>query len=240
VRRQTDQFTSGEHHDCHELLIFLIDSFDQSVAKLNQKYGESTFPKFSPLFECKRQVSFEGSSCHHKETRREADSSFYLALEERSDDDFQTCIDKLCNPEVLNGAERWRCEQCNEDVDAIRSVAYDELPPICAIQLQRFKYVQRWESVVKVCAYIEIPMTVTLRRADEGLEYELKTIVVHIGKGIEKGHYVALLRMNERWILADDDRLSLMSGTGFRTYTGGRKSTAHDRPVPYVLFYERE
>jgi ubiquitin C-terminal hydrolase len=240
VRRETDQFTSGEHHDCHELLIFLIDSFDRSIATLNKKYGMATFQKFSPLFECKRTVYFEGNSCQHSDECTEADSSFYLALEEPSKDDFQTRIDKLSTPEILNGEERWRCEKCQEDVDATRSVIYNELPPICVVQLQRFKYIQKSQIVSKVRTPITIPTAMTLRKGEETLEYDLKTIVVHLGTGIEEGHYVALLRMYERWILADDNKLSLMSDAKFRIYTGSRKSSKCENPVPYVLFYERE
>jgi ubiquitin C-terminal hydrolase len=238
LRQETGHFQPSQHHDCYEFFIFLIESFSRTIAELNGTCG-SKFPSFAPLFEGKRSMSFSCNTCGYHATSGESFSSFYLALEQ-SDDDFQTRIDKLTRPQVLGGTELWRCDECQAGREATVTADYERLPPICLVQLQRFRSSPSSRGAVKVLSYLEIPKNLALRQGADVIDYQLRTMVVHLGRGIEKGHYVALLRFDDVWILADDSKLSRLSQEGFRHYTGLTKQRQLNDPVPYVLFYERE
>jgi ubiquitin carboxyl-terminal hydrolase 12/46 len=37
-------------------------------------------------------------------------------------------------------------------------------------------------------------------------EYTLSSIVVHIGSGVNQGHYISLVKMGKEWVLFDDEK----------------------------------
>jgi ubiquitin C-terminal hydrolase len=239
VRKETDQFRSGEHSDCHEFFVFLIDSFGRTLKAMNERYGNDTFPLFDPLFEGKKSVTFECRACEFRQTISDSFCFLYLGLQGESTDDFQTRLDKLGGPEPLKGADRWRCDRCTVDRDATMSVVYEKLPPVCVIQLQRFRYNRTSRNVLKISYFLEIPAVVNLREGAESVPYELKTIIVHLGQGINKGHYVALIRVCNRWILANDTKLHPVDEAEFQAYIGKRTMKGVVSPAAYLLFFER-
>jgi ubiquitin C-terminal hydrolase len=148
-------------------------------------------------------------------------------------------LEALVRPEVLAGDDKWRCDQCQADREATMCTQFEKLPPVFVVQLQRFAYRRRSQRVEKVNAYIEIPNDVAIPEHGEIFRYELKSIVVHMGSGLNKGHYIALLRVCGLWIKANDSKLHVIQEETVRNYIGRNPPEELHHPVPYLLFYER-
>jgi uncharacterized UBP type Zn finger protein len=73
----------------------------------------------------------------------------------------------------------------------------------------------------------------------KAVSYELKTIIVHRGRGIQNGHYLALIRVCGVWILADDDALGPIDQQRMQSMIGSTPNAKEGFCVPYILFYDR-
>lgn len=64
--------------------------------------------------------------------------------------------------------------------------------------------------------------------------YRLWAIVVHIGQGLHHGHYVAIIKSGDKWLLFDDDTVSTVEESDIQRYYGDTPGMGSG----YVLFYE--
>ena len=48
----------------------------------------------------------------------------------------------------------------------------------------------------------------------DGSQYELRSIVLHVGKSIQSGHYISLCKVGDDWLTFDDDTVSTDIPTG--------------------------
>ena len=55
---------------------------------------------------------------------------------------------------------------------------------------------------LKSSAHVLAPLSVKL--SDQNQRIKLRAILIHVGKQIQFGHYVALIRLRHRWVLYDD------------------------------------
>ena len=54
----------------------------------------------------------------------------------------QSCIKSFAKPELLSGANQWKCDQCDGLQDAKRSIILEKSPDILFVHFKRFKFVQ--------------------------------------------------------------------------------------------------
>lgn len=40
------------------------------------------------------------------------------------------------------------------------------------------------------------------------MDYRLKAVIIHLGKSVHSGHYVAYVRSGEGWVLFNDERVT--------------------------------
>lgn len=64
--------------------------------------------------------------------------------------------------------------------------------------------------------------------------YRLWAIVIHIGQGLHHGHYVAIIKSGDKWLLFDDDTVSQVDELEIQKYYGD----THSSGSGYVLFYQ--
>jgi len=64
--------------------------------------------------------------------------------------------------------------------------------------------------------------------------YELYAIIVHLGPGIQFGHYTCVIKHKERWFLFDDENITLVDERFLSTIFGNSNSST----VAYMLFYQ--
>lgn len=241
MKKETENFPVGIQQDSHEFFVYLLDSFDKTITTFNEE-NDTNFKRPSTLFEGKRTYKYQCDTCNFTQTRDDAFVSFYIGLQNITESIcIQNRINQVFEPELLAGDDKWMCDQCKEPREASLQISFSKLPPIFVIQLQRFAYDRKAQRVQKILKYIEIPFHIALRK-DKGHKkhkYFLKTVIMHIGKGLEKGHYFALIKYHKIWVMANDNILSLLTKREVKYYLGPC-SDNRNCYVPYLLFYEKK
>eukprot|EP00003_Mantamonas_plastica_P012261 TRINITY_DN221_c0_g1_i8.p1 TRINITY_DN221_c0_g1~~TRINITY_DN221_c0_g1_i8.p1 ORF type:complete len:536 (+),score=119.67 TRINITY_DN221_c0_g1_i8:1268-2875(+) len=143
------------------------------------------------------------------------------------------CIYNFCQPEVLTGSERYKCEHCDKFTDSEKSYEVWKLPEVLCIHLKRFRY-DYFGS--KVSTEVHFPLTnldMDMHLAAEADQqesiYNLVGLVNHSG-GLSGGHYIAYARnyKTESWYEFDDSYVTKMDD----------EKSVQDVEA-YVLFFER-
>ncbi len=105
------------------------------------------------------------------------------------------------------------------------------LPPILTLVLQRIDAYERKNMV---------PIDVQKHLSIQGKTYELKSIVLHRGNHLEKGHFVALVNNDNDWFLCNDKTIK-QCRAGQDVLLQARKLIKGGNTLtPYILFYELE
>lgn len=114
------------------------------------------------------------------------------------------------------------------------------LPKILALHLKRFKYTEDLQRLQKLFHKVVYPYHLRLFNTTDDAEdpdrlYELYAVVVHIGGGPYHGHYVAIIKTEDRgWLLFDDEMVEPVDKSYVRNFFGDRPGLA----CAYVLFYQ--
>ncbi|CAN0404738.1 unnamed protein product, partial [Ectocarpus sp. 13 AM-2016] len=112
--------------------------------------------------------------------------------------------------------------------EAEKKIRLKRLPRVLTLHLKRFKYVESLENFSKLSHRVVFPlelrtpnMTDAAGEADaDGRLYRqasllffflLFAVVVHIGRGPNHGHYVAVVKSGGRWLLFDDEIVELVN-----------------------------
>jgi ubiquitin carboxyl-terminal hydrolase 9/13 len=114
------------------------------------------------------------------------------------------------------------------------------LPKVLALHLKRFKYTEDLQRLQKLFHKVVYPYHLRLFNTTDDAEdpdrlYELYAVVVHIGGGPYHGHYVAVVKTQDRgWLLFDDEMVEPVDKNFVRNFFGDRAGLA----TAYVLFYQ--
>ena len=114
------------------------------------------------------------------------------------------------------------------------------LPRILALHLKRFKYTEDLARLQKLFHRVVYPYHLRLFNTTDDAEdpdrlYELYAVVVHIGGGPYHGHYVSIVKTQDRgWLLFDDEMVEPVDKNYVRNFFGDRPGLA----CAYVLFYQ--
>lgn len=112
-------------------------------------------------------------------------------------------------------------------------------PNVLALHLKRFKYQEDVGRLQKLGHRVVFPFSLRLFNTSTDSSqpdrlYRLRAIVVHIGQALHHGHYVALIRSGDSWLLFDDDSVSQLEESEIQKYYGDTPGHGSG----YVLFYE--
>ncbi|KAH0789144.1 cysteine proteinase [Histomonas meleagridis] len=239
VRRETSRFKIGTQYDAQEFFIYLVDSFDSTIDKINKNNpDQDPIPRFSQIFEIQKSQIFQCSKCKYKQQVDDSFTTFYVSFEEKVyNKSLSDLIKDSFKKEVLNGKDKWNCTQCKKDRDATIYSKFKVIPDNFVVQIQRFFYDRNAKTFAKAFNYIQIPLSLVLG----DYNYKLRSIVVHIGRNLQLGHYITVNRLYESrlWILANDSKLFVSNITEIKNLIGSSSVSSKRKPVPYLLFYER-
>jgi ubiquitin carboxyl-terminal hydrolase 12/46 len=224
-------FRMGTQHDSHELFMLLLSSFDETINSLNSSFSLD-LPAFSSLFSCHSATTCECLMCGAVVRMHEDFTNFYLSIEAR-----QSLVARLRSaqsPEYLHGAGKRFCRRCRIDQEMKIQCQYLTLPDVAVFQLQRFELDYRTGRTRKVHQGVPFPSMLAINHSN----YELRSIVVHIGSELTSGHFVAILRIQERWILVNDSRISLLKNDQVEGFFSVGEDKDMCSTTAYLLFYE--
>ncbi|XP_016141260.1 ubiquitin carboxyl-terminal hydrolase 8-like [Sinocyclocheilus grahami] len=248
-----NRFSSYEHQDSQELLLFLMDGLHEDLNKADKRRGykeedidhlddvsaaELAWSKHRLLNESIIVALFQGQfkstvqcmSCQHKS--RTFETFMYLTLEMTSSSkcSLQDCLKLFSKEERLTDSNRFYCRHCKTHRDAIKKMQIWKVPPILLVHLKRFKYDGRWRE--KLQTLVDFPLdNLDLSQYVIGpkpnlKKYNLYAVSNHYG-GLDGGHYTAYCKnpLKQRWFKFDDHEVSDISASSVRT------------AAAYIFFY---
>jgi ubiquitin carboxyl-terminal hydrolase 14 len=126
------------------------------------------------------------------------------------------------------------------------------LPKYLTIQLMRFFYKRDEEALAKITRAVEHPAKLDAlkwvgqelksellaKRSDGKVNagyYGLKGIITHRGRCCHSGHYVAHVKVDEMWIMYDDEKVTEVGDEDIAFLAGDRA----DWHCSYILIYEQ-
>lgn len=151
-----------------------------------------------------------------------------------------SCLRKFSEEEMLCERNKFHCDNCGGLQEAEKRMKIKRLPRILALHLKRFKYTEDLQRLQKLFHRVVYPYHLRLFNTTDDAEdpdrlYELYAVVVHIGGGPYHGHYIAIIKTEDRgWLLFDDEMVEPVDKNYVRNFFGDRPGLA----CAYVLFYQ--
>lgn len=150
------------------------------------------------------------------------------------------CLRKFSEEEMLCERNKFHCDKCSGLQEAEKRMKIKRLPRILALHLKRFKYTEDFNRLHKLFHRVVYPFHLRLFNTTDDAEdpdrlYELYAVVIHIGGGPYHGHYVSIIKTQDRgWLLFDDEMVEPVDKSFVCNFFGGEGNLA----CAYVLFYQ--
>lgn len=141
----------------------------------------------------------------------------------------ENSIKDFFTPEVLKSG--YICELCKQSTNAIKISTISRSPETLSIHLKRFRFNGQQSQKVKAnVTYPEyLDLTEFTTSMNEPTMYKLTSVIVHQGRSVSSGHYIAHCRqIDGTWSTYDDEYVNKI-----------RPTVALSDPGAYVLIYER-
>lgn len=151
-----------------------------------------------------------------------------------------SCLRKFSEEEMLCERNKFHCDGCGGLQEAEKRMKVKRLPKILALHLKRFKYMEELNRMHKLFHRVMYPFHLRLFNTTDDAQdpdrlYELYAVVVHIGGGPYHGHYVSVIKTQDRgWLLFDDESVEPVDKEYVRNFFGDGNKLA----CAYVLFYQ--
>ncbi|RAH87031.1 putative ubiquitin carboxyl-terminal hydrolase creB [Aspergillus japonicus CBS 114.51] len=261
LRRDHEMFRTAMHQDAHEFLILLLNEVVANVEAEAMKQPERSLPPAESMESSQHSLSsgsktpnttrwvhelFEGTltsetqclTCENVSQRDEIFLDLSVDLEQHSS--VTSCLRKFSAEEMLCERNKFHCDNCGGLQEAEKRMKIKRLPRILALHLKRFKYTEDLQKLQKLFHRVVYPYHLRLFNTTDDAEdpdrlYELYAVVVHIGGGPYHGHYVAIIKTQDRgWLLFDDEMVEPVDKNYVRNFFGDKPGLA----CAYVLFYQ--
>ncbi|KAE8148289.1 putative ubiquitin carboxyl-terminal hydrolase creB [Aspergillus avenaceus] len=263
LRREHEMFRTAMHQDAHEFLNLLLNevvaNVEAEASKLpptekalpSTEHADSSDLSGSTgsktpnttrwvheLFEGTLTSETQCLTCEKVSQRDEIFLDLSVDLEQHSS--VTSCLRKFSAEEMLCERNKFHCDNCGGLQEAEKRMKIKRLPRILALHLKRFKYTEDLQRLQKLFHRVVYPYHLRLFNTTDDAEdpdrlYELYAVVVHIGGGPYHGHYVAIIKTQDRgWLLFDDEMVEPVDKNYVRNFFGDRPGLA----CAYVLFYQ--
>ena len=240
-----------EQQDAFEFLQLILD---QMPAECNHYFKGSIKNIVKSV---KEEDNFESAN----------DEDFYtIPLEVKNYKDVESSFQVFLQSETF---EDYNAESLGRKIDIQKFARIGKAPPILVLQLKRFEYDLQTLNRVKINDRYEFPQEINIsnlmyhqssEQTDEQLskyDYVLKGVVLHSGTA-QGGHYNSLVKINNDWVLFDDQDVSILPPDKFEFETFGGRTTStvtnsntslntdlsfddyDSYPSAYLLVYQQE
>ena len=212
--------------------------FEQALASAMPKAVPSNTGWVHELFEGTLTSETKCLTCENVSQRDEAFLDLSVDLDEHSS--VTACLRKFSEEEMLCERNKFHCDRCGGLQEAEKRMKIKRLPKILALHLKRFKYTEDLQRLQKLFHRVVYPYHLRLFNTTDDAEdpdrlYELYAVVVHIGGGPYHGHYISIVKTEDRgWLLFDDEMVEPVDKSYVQNFFGDRPGLA----CAYVLFYQ--
>ncbi|OHT03993.1 Clan CA, family C19, ubiquitin hydrolase-like cysteine peptidase [Tritrichomonas foetus] len=225
----SETFKKPIQQDAHEYLLAILDVFEKEcinseIQNQNSNQSQNSNDK-NDVSKSDTMIDhfFAGDltievQCHNCSSVIPRKTKFHdLTVPIREYSDLQAAIDSITSSSeiVISG----KCENCKEEGDMTKTNKFTKFPLVLIITLLRFD-----NTCKKIEDFFKFPKKLIVGNH----KYELYSMILHDGRLINHGHFVAfVMDENKVWYKADD-------GTIYKI-----KDEAVMSSCPYVLFYKR-
>lgn len=124
------------------------------------------------------------------------------------------------------------CDKCKKQTDAVKVSKINDAPEYLAVHIKRFEFEgthsRKLKDQMKYPAELDLS-EFSVNNKDNALKYKLISVVIHHGRSVNSGHYVALCRQpNGSWTEYDDEELRSLS-----------EKEVLDQDSAYMLVYSK-
>lgn len=240
INESNIDFISFNQNDCEEFLHTLFDFLHNSIKKncsiklkdtitdkliiqCSEKWNDSYKNDYSYIvdkFHSQMITSTKCSKCDY--TSNTIDPLLLLQLEITNEiNTIYDAIDLYSNY-ILDDNNKWKCDKCNEKVNASIKINLSKTSDVLIIQFKKYKHLDK---------FIEYPVFLDLSKYSidynkKGIMYELISMSIHNG-GLNGGHYYAISKniLDKKWRVYNDTSVSEINNPL--------------NQKPYCLFYKR-
>lgn len=189
--------------------------------------------------------------CETVTVRREEFLDLSVDIEQHTS--IAACLRAFESTERLKSTNKFFCDTCGCLQEAEKRLRIYQLPSVLTLHLKRFKYQERLGRCCRLPYRVVFPLQLRIvehrdkrrqRRgkgaaelAQAGVEeeaaqppsrlFELRSVVVHIGRDSSYGHYVTVVRNGERCVLIDDDVVRKVEPEILRSFYGSAGSAGN-------------
>lgn len=156
------------------------------------------------------------TKCLNCETSSSKEENFFdLSIDVEQNTSLSHCLQEFSNMEMLCGECKYYCETCCSKQEAEKRMRIKKLPRILALHLKRFKFVGMLNKFKKLTYRVVFPFELRLFNTTEDCAnsdriYDLVSFVVHCGMGLNRGHYISVVKSHGYWFLFDDEQVEVI------------------------------
>jgi ubiquitin carboxyl-terminal hydrolase 36/42 len=111
----------------------------------------------------------------------------------------------LYNYTTIEKISDYCCEKCGKKGDVNKQLKIHKAPNILILDLKKFDYANRSKKINKTLTFLEfIDLSPIMSNKNIDAKYDLYAVLVHYGSTLYSGHYVAFIKIDGCWVLADD------------------------------------
>ncbi|XP_044503933.1 ubiquitin carboxyl-terminal hydrolase 25-like [Mangifera indica] len=216
-----EHFRGGRQEDAHEFLRYVIDACHNTCLRieklkrkgsdreaLNGSVGNGT-SVVKEIFGGALQSQVKCLSCGAESNK--VDEIMDICLDVLHSSSLKDAMQKFFQPEVLDGNNKYKCDNCKKLVAARKQMSILQSPNILVIQLKRFEGMFGGK-IDKIIAFEEILILSSFMckaSQDPQAEYKLFGTIVHSGFSPDSGHYYAYIKdAMGRWYCCNDSYVS--------------------------------
>ncbi|GLU14663.1 hypothetical protein SLE2022_312220 [Rubroshorea leprosula] len=215
LRIFAEHFRCGHQEDAHEFLRFVIDACHNTCLRLKKLRRKGSEPfngntVVKDIFGGALQSQVKCLSCGYESNK--VDEIMDISLDIVHSSSLKDAMQKFFQPEVLDGNNKYKCENCKKLVAARKQMSIHQAPNILVIQLKRFEgiYGGKIDKDVAFEDVMVLSSFMSNASQDPRPEYNLFGTIVHSGYSPESGHYYANIKdAMGRWYRCNDSYVSV-------------------------------
>lgn len=222
-----------EQEDSHEYLMSLLGRLQEDSTPKGEKLRTSIL---HDIFGGTVEQKVSCRNCGHVSTTNQdfydIPVSFSRSERKKGKYTLAQSIEDFFSPEVIKPKDKegYQCEKCKQITKAIKQNAIQEAPEYLTVHIKRFKFSGSLGQKVK--DQMEYPLDLDLTaysKIEEPLRYSLVGVIVHEGRTLSSGHYIAIVRQpSMKWYEYDDEIVRKVS-----------ESYVKNQENAYILVYSR-
>ncbi|XP_041824172.1 ubiquitin carboxyl-terminal hydrolase 12A [Melanotaenia boesemani] len=260
LRKENELFDNYMQQDAHEFLNYLLNTIadllqeERKQEKTNGRLANGTLdsqnnnsnatPAPTWVHEIFQGTLTNETRCLTCETISSKDEDFLdLSVDVEQNTSITHCLRGFSNTETLCSEYKYYCEECRSKQEAHKRMRVKKLPMILALHLKRFKYMEQLQRYTKLSYRVVFPLELRLFNTSGDATnperlYDLVAVVVHCGSGPNRGHYIAIVKSHDFWLLFDDDIVEKIDAQAIEEFYGLTSEISKNSESGYILFYQ--